>query len=112
MDDVRIEGLIGGSIPYVSYLQDGKLRLDTNDSSYEIQLEEFISFSWRNNAYGYGAVNMNILRGAIKGRTLPQFMPYLAEFLNKVTLSELLNYTFRKERCGESINLVTSWDDL
>ena len=95
---------------YKLVLVDGRLMLVLGSGKQlELHLENFMNFTWKANAYGKYAKELNILYYSLKGKSLREAMIPLINFLNERQLDYLLDIRFAIIKIGELQPLLSEW---
>lgn len=95
---------------YKLVLADGRLMLVLDSGrKLELYLENFMNFTWKANAYGKYAKELNILYYSLKGKSLREAMIPLMKFLNKRQLKSLLGIRFATIKNGELHPFISEW---
>lgn len=95
---------------YKLILVDGRLMmLLSNGRRLELHLENFMNFTWKANAYGQYATELNILYYSLKGKSLREAMTPLMGYLNECPLDYLMGIRFATIKNGELHPFLTDW---
>lgn len=95
---------------YKLILVDGRLMmLLSSGKQLELHLENFMNFTWKANAYGKYATDLNILYYSLKGKSLREAMQPLVGYLNERPLDYLMGIRFATVRNGELHPFLTDW---
>lgn len=95
---------------YKLVLVDGRLMLVLGSGKQlELHLENFMNFTWKANAYGKYAKELNILYYSLKGKSLREAMIPIINFLNVRQLEYLLGIQFATIKNGELHPFIFEW---
>ena len=95
---------------YKLILVDGRLMmLLSSGNQLELHLENFMKFTWKANAYGKYATDLNILYYSLKGKSLREAMQPLVRYINERQLEYLMGIRFATVRHGELHPFLTDW---
>lgn len=95
---------------YKLVLVDGRLMLVLGSGKQlELHLENFMNFTWKANAYGKYAKELNILYYSLKGKSLREAMIPIINFLNERQLDYLLGIRFETIKNGELHPFISEW---
>ena len=95
---------------YKLILVDGRLMVVlSNGRQLELYLENFMNFTWKANAYGQYATELNILYYNLKGKSLRDAMNPLMGYLNERPLEYLMGIQFATIKNGELHPFLSDW---
>lgn len=95
---------------YKLILVDGRLMmLLSSGKKLELHLENFMNFTWKANAYGKYATDLNILYYSLKGKSLREAMQPLVGYISERQLEYLMGIRFATVRHGELHPFLTDW---
>lgn len=95
---------------YKLILVDGRLMVVlSNGRQLELHLENFMNFTWKANAYGQYATELNILYYSLKGKSLREAMLPLMGYLNERPLDYLMSIRFATVKNGELHPFLSDW---
>ena len=95
---------------YKLILVDGRLVVVlSNGRQLELHLESFMNFTWKANAYGKYATELNILYYSLKGKSLRDAMNPLMGYLNERPLEYLMGIRFAVVKNGELHQFLSDW---
>lgn len=95
---------------YKLVLVDGRLMLVLGSGKQlELHLENFMNFTWKANAYGKYAKELNILYYSLKGKSLREATIPLMNFLNEHQLNYLMGIRFATIKNGELHPFLSEW---
>ena len=95
---------------YKLVLVDGRLMLVLcSGKQLELHLENFMNFTWKANAYGKYAKELNIFYYSLKGKSLREAMIPIINFLNERQLEYLLGIQFATIKNGELNPFISEW---
>lgn len=95
---------------YKLVLVDGRLMLVLGSGKQlELHLENFMNFTWKANAYGKYAKELNIIYYSLKGKSLREAMIPIINFLNERQLEYLLGIQFATIKNGELHPFISEW---
>lgn len=95
---------------YKLVLVEGRLMLVLDSGKHlELHLENFMNFTWKANAYGKYAKELNILYYSLKGKSLREAMIPLVKFLNERQLEYLLGIRFATIKNEELHPFLSEW---
>lgn len=95
---------------YKLILVDGRLMmLLSSGKQLELHLENFMNFSWKANAYGKYAKDLNVLYYSLKGKSLREAMIPLVSYLNERQLEYLMDIRFATIKNGELHPFLSEW---
>lgn len=95
---------------YKLILVEGRLMVVlSNGRQLELHLESFMNFTWKANAYGKYATELNILYYSLKGKSLRDAMNPLMGYLNERPLEYLMGIRFAVVKNGELHQFLSDW---
>lgn len=104
---------VGKSLSWGEYklvLVDGRLMVViSSGKQLELHLENFMNFTWKANAYGKYAKDLNVLYYSLKGKSLREAMIPLVSYLNKRQLEYLMGIRFATIKNGELHPFLSEW---
>lgn len=95
---------------YKLILLDGRLMmLLSSGRQLELHLENFMNFTWKANAYGNYAKDLNVLYYFLKGKSLREAMIPLVSYINERQLEYLMSIRFTTIKNGELQPFLSEW---
>ena len=95
---------------YKLILVDGRLMmLLSSGKQLELHLENFMNFSWKANAYGKYAKDLNVLYYSLRGKSLREAMTHLVSYLNERQQEYLMGIRFATIKNGELHPFLSEW---